>query len=292
MSGLTGLNLVGKTMTGKQFNKIFKKTKFVKMTNMDENHNGYKFKDGLNIDTSPFYPYDECTKGGIYFTDFKKRYTWFYYWTTLMKHIRKVTIPNDAQVYVEKDKFKADKIFLGPKKVISKKDYLNALKEGHICFEVIPDYFKSRKLCMDAVGTTGRLLKYVPEHFRDHTMCMRALNNTIVDCVLEYIPQKLRSKEICIKGVKHNGHELKHVPEYLKDKNICRLAVYNTVVAFKYVSDNLKDKDMCTFVVSKLGFMLKYVPESFKDKEMCMLAIQNSADAFKYVPDNMKDKKM
>ena len=44
-------------LTGKQFNEKYAGTKFVKLTNYSENHNNYKFKNGLNIDSVPF-----CTK--------------------------------------------------------------------------------------------------------------------------------------------------------------------------------------------------------------------------------------
>lgn len=41
-------------ITGAQFNKQFKGTRFVKLTNESCYHNEYQYKDGLNIDILEF----------------------------------------------------------------------------------------------------------------------------------------------------------------------------------------------------------------------------------------------
>ncbi len=71
----------------------------------------FKYHHGLNIDTEPFYPYGECQGGGLYCTTEEhinkfsnKEYG---------KKIWKVTIPDDAQVYIEgPDKLKADRLII------------------------------------------------------------------------------------------------------------------------------------------------------------------------------------
>lgn len=98
-----------KEMTGKEFNKIFGSKKLLKFTTMYENHNGFQFRDGLNEDTEAFFPHGECNAGGIYFTEKEQMHIWlgsWYHW------VRDVTIPDDARVYVEREKFKADKLIL------------------------------------------------------------------------------------------------------------------------------------------------------------------------------------
>lgn len=101
--------------SGTDFNKIYQGVKFYKLTFEDEIHNGYQFKDGLNIDNIPFSPEGSCQPGGIYFTEDKH----FDHWNFSHTYYREVMIPNDAKVYVEDAKFKADKIILGPRKLIS-----------------------------------------------------------------------------------------------------------------------------------------------------------------------------
>ena len=101
---------------------------YYKITNKEENHNGLKYKTGLNIDILPFNPSGDCQSGGIYFSkedilSFLGYGPW----------IRKVTIPNDAQVYEnpgKPKKWKADKVILGRKKKITVKVIEELIKEG------------------------------------------------------------------------------------------------------------------------------------------------------------------
>jgi len=39
------------TLTGIEFKQLYPNTLFYKLTNETENHNGFQFKTGLNIDT-------------------------------------------------------------------------------------------------------------------------------------------------------------------------------------------------------------------------------------------------
>jgi hypothetical protein len=57
-------------ITGTQFNEQYKDYKFVKLTSETENHNGFQFQTGLNVDHIKFNPMEECSPGGIYFTDY------------------------------------------------------------------------------------------------------------------------------------------------------------------------------------------------------------------------------
>ena len=42
---------------------------FWKITNEEENHHGFQYQDGLNVDTQEFQESGTCVKGGLYFTD-------------------------------------------------------------------------------------------------------------------------------------------------------------------------------------------------------------------------------
>jgi hypothetical protein len=105
-------------ITGKQFNEQYKDYKFVKFTNEIEKHNRFRFKTGLNFDHLEFNPVGQCRPGGIYFTDYNKRTMWLEYGGKKMHWTRNVTIPDRAQVYVENNKFKADKLILSERQLI------------------------------------------------------------------------------------------------------------------------------------------------------------------------------
>ena len=84
---------IGSVLTGEEFNTIYCTTNFYKLTNETENHHGFQYQDGLNIDIIPFNPHNECSAGGLYFTEESKLSKWFNVANT---YIRKVIIPNDA----------------------------------------------------------------------------------------------------------------------------------------------------------------------------------------------------
>lgn len=105
----------GVTLTGKEFNELFADINFYKLTNRSEVHNGFKFVDGLNVDTIPFDPKCICCPGGIYFTQENSIINWLIYNNSKMRHKRLVKMPDDAKVHFESNKLKADKLILGPR---------------------------------------------------------------------------------------------------------------------------------------------------------------------------------
>jgi len=48
------MDYIGKEITGKEFNEMFKNTPMYKFTNSEEIHFGYQYTDGLNIDPNEF----------------------------------------------------------------------------------------------------------------------------------------------------------------------------------------------------------------------------------------------
>jgi hypothetical protein len=83
----------GNVLQGKEFNELYKGKPFIKLTNKDEIHNGFKFKTGLNVDTVPFDPSSGCKPGGIYFCEFSNIVSWLDYNGTPNQYYRYVLIP-------------------------------------------------------------------------------------------------------------------------------------------------------------------------------------------------------
>lgn len=106
----------------------FYKKSFYKITNYTENHNGFQYKNGLNIDTQPFGQDDFCANG-LYFYDLQ--YLWRY--RNMGVNVRKITLPEDA-VYLEEEfhdmkKYKANKIILGEKIEIGSDKFIQLIKD-------------------------------------------------------------------------------------------------------------------------------------------------------------------
>jgi hypothetical protein len=104
---------------------------FYKITNYTENHNGFQYRDGLNIDTQPFGQDDFCANG-LYFYDLQ--YLWRY--RNMGVNVRKITLPHDA-VYLEEEnydmkKYKANKVILGEKIEIGSDKFIKLVKDTNL----------------------------------------------------------------------------------------------------------------------------------------------------------------
>jgi hypothetical protein len=90
--------------------KDLQSRKLYKLFNKDENHHGFQYKTGLNIDTIPFNPKGKCQPGGLYFSDCFNILNHLCYYNIYW--IAEILLPDDVRVYIEDDKYKADKIIL------------------------------------------------------------------------------------------------------------------------------------------------------------------------------------
>lgn len=99
-----------KEISGKTFNYYFYRCPMIRLTNETENHNGFQYNTGLNVDTKQFVPNEKCGPGGLYFCHLKDIFDWIESGDNV--YIRLVTIPDDARVYTGYSKFKTDKLIL------------------------------------------------------------------------------------------------------------------------------------------------------------------------------------
>ena len=168
-------------ISGKDFNKKYHNTNFIKLTNKEGIHNKFEFKEGLNIDFITFNPNGECTPGGIYFCEFDKSGAWIRYNGNIgvMYYYYEVIIPDDAQLYEEKYNFKSDKLILSNKQVIFENEKLRefAVKYCGLNLKYIPDQLRSETLCEIAVKDDGYNLQYVPDHLQTEKLCEIAVKD-------------------------------------------------------------------------------------------------------------------
>ena len=231
ISSMTWL-VVYKEYSGQDFNKILGAKKLYRFTYHDEIHNGFQYKDGLNIDHLEFYPYGTCGSGGLYFVD--ENNIWNYLINSDFQWIREVTIPFDARVYVDKGKYKSDKFILEPRKRISEYEiethrYAEAVKQiGYMALQFVKD--QTNEICMEAVKQNGRALEFVKEQTNEIYMEAVKQNGRALEFVKE------QTNEICMEAVKQNGCAL----EFVKDQTheICMEAVKKTMVTHYNMSKN------------------------------------------------------
>ena len=164
-------------------------TEYYRLTNEDETHHGLTYRDGLNEDPIAFNPEGQCRPGGMYFFS-KEQLPNFHRFCFFIKYVRKVTFPDDARIYSEEGKYKANKFILGPRK----KFYL--------------DDFFSLEICLAAVKESGDALWCVKQQTPE--ICLAAVQQN--GLALEYVREQ--TPEICLAAVKENGYAL----EYVKDQ--------------------------------------------------------------------------
>jgi hypothetical protein len=223
-----GTELSGTELSGTEFNKQYPNTNFYKVLNEKCNHHDFQYEHGLNIDTIEFNPTKECSPGGLYFTEACKLIRW----CTCGIYICKVTIPDEARVYIEDNKFKADMIYVD----LDNKTLIKDFK------------FESNDIdIIKAVQYDGYALKYVPENLRTEEICKIAVQQN--GYALEYVPIKLRTEEICHLAVQQNGMALQYVPIKLRTEEICHLAIQQTGWALQYVPEKLKTEEICHLAI-------------------------------------------
>jgi hypothetical protein len=278
---------------GETFNELNKHKKFYKILNGEENHNGFQYHDGLNIDINKFNPINECEIGGLYFSDLTNiaRYLNYGIW------IREVILPIDALIYVEHNKYKADKIILKEKILIS--DFHE---------------WNNYKFCKLAVQQNGLTLQFVKIKIKEkyEEICELAILSD------PYAIQFVKSEdislicfyELCVLAVSKNGYALQYIkipayeeckligqnvstpqyivtvgyvfPEFLPEE-ICKIAVQQNGFALQFMPIENKTYEIYKLAIQQNGFVLQFVSFENQTYEMCKLAIQQNGYALKYV---------
>jgi len=306
-------DLINVEMSGVDFNKIHsdneeglyryakqQKTKFYKFLNNDLTHYGFEYKLGLNVDTEPFKPKDSCSKGGLYFCE---EFKCNLYYQNYGHKLARVSIPDDAKVYVERDKFKADKIIL--EDIVDFNDvpdefWLNMFPRS----DRIPDdtinalqFIKKQpeQLCIRVVQTDGMALRFVKNPSEDVYRAAAKKNGLAIKLI------KNPSEDVCIYAVRQNGLAIKFIEN--PSENVCRnaisydgrviryiknpsndmliLAIQQTAFALMYIHN--QTEELCRIAVQKNGLVLQYVNHDFFTTEICRLAVQQNGFAIRFI---------
>lgn len=102
---------------------------YYKITNKAENHNGMRYRDGLNEDVLPFVPSGSCTSGGIYFSrEDILAFLGYGPW------IRRVELPEGEEVYEDPEpepkKWKSHRVVLGERRGVYASVIRELIEEG------------------------------------------------------------------------------------------------------------------------------------------------------------------
>jgi hypothetical protein len=250
-----------------------KHLKLCKILHDDLIHNGFQYQEGLNILIDEFNPSDNCSKGGLYFCKFED----FPFYLNYGDKIAKVTLPDDARVYVEQNKFKADQIILSDIRNISE---LKEWNDDEFCMNIISKekycamrYVKNQtpELCLAAVQQNGLALQHVKN--QTPKLCMVAVQKN--GWSLRYVQNQ--TPEICLVAVQQNGLTLKYVT--IQTPELCLAAVREYGYALQHVKN--QTPELCLAAVQQSGYALQYVQN--QTPEICIAAVQQNGLALAYV---------
>ena len=198
-------------ISGTQFNELYKGESLVKLTNGQRIHNGFEFKEGLNVDTIDFNPIDQCSPGGFYFCKYEDFGKWIYYREVKMDYMWDVKIPDDAKVVILDNKIKCNKFILSDSRII----------------------WNNEQLCLDVVKQNGYALRWIKKRTRD--ICIEAMKQD--GYALQFIEHQ--TNDICLAAVKQNGHALEWVKKQTEE--ICLEAVKQNREALAYVREQTEE---------------------------------------------------
>ena len=223
--------------------------KLYKVIKRNKKHYLHTYFEGENVDKIPFSSTGTCRAGGFYFTDYLNVPLYINYGEL----IADVTLSDDAKVYVEKDKFKADKIIISNIRSLDKffSDFnypkLHAVKlNGKIL-----KYFKKQTedICLEAVRQDGFALKYVKNQTEE--ICLEAVKQN--SYTIPFV--KKQTEKICLEAVKQAQHILKYVEK--PNKEICLEAVREDGYNLRHVEN--QTEEICIEAVKQNGYVLKFV---------------------------------
>lgn len=256
--------------TGYDFNKEIIKAglSLFKFTNKSLNHHGYQFDIGYNEDIHLFNNTKEC---GFHFCDERYLGRWINYSDCSGFHF--IVIPNDALVYIEHGRYRADKIILGKKRDIT----LNMLLERPNMFRYIEK--QTIEMCEKIVEVNGLMLKHIKE--QTEKICKNAVKQNGIS--LRYVNNKYKTDEICEMAVINNCYSLDYV--LVKTPYLCKIALTQNGLLLEGIIKLQFDKhimnELIIIAIKQNGLALRFVKN--QTYEFCKLAILQNGFAYTYI---------
>uniref|UniRef100_A0A6C0EBZ1 DUF4116 domain-containing protein n=1 Tax=viral metagenome TaxID=1070528 RepID=A0A6C0EBZ1_9ZZZZ len=228
---------------GEEFNKLTKPLTFWKVMNDKECHFGFQYKDGLNIDTHQFNGTD---KYGLYFVDLEYLPKYMF----KGQIIRRVAIPDDANVYALDECFKADKIILCEKFDIKNFPYwhlndfcLNAVKKNGLLLSYVIN--KTDEQIKEAVKQNGNALLFVKKSKQNYELCKTAITTT--GNAIRF--SKFVNDDLLNIAVNNNPFILPQLEKKEQTEKVCESACRKN----RYLIEYIKSNKMRRRIENKLG---------------------------------------
>lgn len=186
-------------MTGEEFNRITQGEIKVKFLSDNMTHHGFKYVEGLNVDTMEFS--DDMCHNGLHFTSG----TVLSDWKSFGSRVWRISIPDDTLVICYQNKCKA-------KKIILEEQLMRTRGDKHSL-----EFFRNLGIS-DKTFLSENLdfSRYTPDQLVD------LLNSRVV----QYIPHKYKTSEFYKAGLQKEYFEWDDIPAEHRTNRLYMLARY------------------------------------------------------------------
>jgi len=135
----------------------------LKLVSANMINRGLQLKPGLNVDPIPFSRKGDCVAGGLYYCDAQDVMHWDCLGYT---HLCTVEVPEDAQTVKLSNKYRSDKLILGPPYPIAEHPMWSdaeicklAVQQHGLALQFVRN--QTDELCRLAVQQNGEALQFV-----------------------------------------------------------------------------------------------------------------------------------
>lgn len=255
-----------------------KNLQLYKVTNAKEEHHGFQYKNGENIDKLDFNPKGSCTPGGLYFVEFKNIYKYLNYGI----YIRKVEVLDEEPIYFADSEYKAHRIFLGERQLIT--DFFKTLDDSmlkYFCKQdgMILKYIDKNSLNNDLLNELYNLA--FNQNFRSfqYMNITDLFEHSVLESILEkdenlikYIPDKILTNKLIQIALEKDGNLIKYIPNKVLTDKLIQIAVQSRSSAIMYLKQTDITIDIINLVLNKpnidecqLGSLMNFFPTNFFD---------------------------
>lgn len=174
-------------------------------------------------------------------------------------------------------------LYLVPEELISEEGYLVAVKSDPFFLKEIPNYAKTKRICMSAILQQASLVQFVPQDkpWSSDVWCTAIQQH---GNYLQFVHPSLYEERMAFAAIENDPASFRHVPNERKTEKLCLDAVTRDHTLLRFVPEELRTEAVWTAAILHDTTLLRSVPEDQLTDEMCLAAIQKSASALFSVP--------
>jgi DNA-dependent RNA polymerase auxiliary subunit epsilon len=220
---------------GSEFKTNYPNDKFFRITNDGENHHGFKYSTGLNVNTQEFKT-TTCSYG-LYFTNLSNLSYWI---NNSSVFLREVEILDNSIVCVEDiktGKFKTNKFSLGEKVKIFDSNVWNDIE---LCKKLIT----ADKYYINLITNKSyELILFLMEKYIDYNYSLDDFKNAPLDIKIKLIKLKPKlfkdledtSEDLCNVAIKYDGSNIQYIESPSEQQ--CWDAIKQNPINIKYIKN-------------------------------------------------------